>query len=143
MTAVAEASTFQERMFERIKSQMGELMTAEELKALVEKATHEAFFKTRTVVLEGYPRRTEEREAAFVELMREELRSAMTSRANALVEQWFKDHPDIFQQSLNAAIEKGFAQVVLGHINNVLAAPLQNLGAEVWQLNQRLNSRGL
>src|SRR6478736_8480675 len=49
-TAVVKGEDFQTRMFERIKAQMGELMTDEELKKIVDAALQKAFFEPTIIV---------------------------------------------------------------------------------------------
>ena len=49
MSDIEKTKSFQERMKDRIKKDIGELMTDDELSAIVERAVNEIFFKPRIV----------------------------------------------------------------------------------------------
>lgn len=141
MTNVTTTTTFQERMFERIKSQMGELMTDEELKALLEKSVHEAFFKPRIRVEGyGYNEKKVESDSHFTEMMREQLNANMSEHAKRMVEAWFIEHPETFREAVDTAIAKGFLQVVQEYVNKQLAVPLSNLSSSIFNLEQNLRN---
>lgn len=137
-TAVSGTTTFQERMFERIKSNMGDLMTDEELAALVEKTIEKAFFEPRVTTVRGDYGRTETKteDSVFVVMMREEVRLKIEAHAKARVDEWFAANPGIFKEQVDAAIARGFAQVVLDQINMSLRHPLAQLSQQVTHMVQ-------
>ena len=59
-TEVAQAKTLQERVGDRIRDQIGDLMTDADLKQLVDKALHEAFFTQRPLPKNSYHEEQEE-----------------------------------------------------------------------------------
>lgn len=140
-TNVSTNTTFQERMFERIKAQMGELMTDEELKQILDRGIGEAFFKERIVVENAGSYREEKRnlESHFTTMLREELRDKAQQHAKARVEQWFAENPEVFRAAVDEAIATGFAQVVMNHVNAHLLGPLSMLQSNV--NNMMMNRR--
>lgn len=132
MSDIATNNTFAERMFERIKSQMGELMTDEELKTLLDKAVNEAFFKPgRKTVGDGYRREEVTTEPRFVELVREQIDAQVKNYAQSCVTAWFNANPNIFKECVDAAIAKGFTKVVMDQINVHMVGPLHQLSMSV------------
>ena len=86
MNEPAITKSFEERMFEQIKSQMGDLLTQEELGKILETAIDKAFFQDR-IVKSGYS--TDVKEPLFVEMIRrivggDSWRMALTSSADVL-----------------------------------------------------------
>ncbi len=129
-------------MFERIKSQMGELMTDDELKALLEKSVHEAFFKPRKRTEgHGYQAREVDGDSRFVELMREQLDTQVEEYAKTKVSQWFLNNPEIFKKAVDEAIAKGFLQVVLNYVNSTIGGPLHGLSMAVQHMQQNQGHR--
>ena len=68
---ITKNTTFEERMFEQMREQMGTLLTEVELKAILEKSIDKAFFSDRRNHSGGY--NAKPLEPLFVELIRNEL----------------------------------------------------------------------
>ena len=74
---IAASTTFQERMFERVRESLSELLTEEEARALVDRAINEALFK-RTIEREyGYQARDVEKPSMFELMVVEEVKPKM------------------------------------------------------------------
>ena len=54
MSDLVTASTFQERMFERVRESLSELLTPDEAKALVEKAIEQSLFQRAKAYAAGW-----------------------------------------------------------------------------------------
>ncbi len=112
-TEVATVQSFQERVGSMIRAQIGELMTSEELKALVDKAMHEAFFKEREVKLDQWGRTKTMPPYAtdlVTELLREEVKAAAVA--------WLKENPGAVQEAIKGAIGKGVMDLLTTALNN-------------------------
>lgn len=116
-TQIATTKSFQERMFERVRDQMGELITNEELKVIVEHAVKEAFFKER-VDNSGYNKVT--KPPYFVELLQTHLKEQV--RETVLV--WFKENPEVVTSILDDIVKEGIAKAVMQAIDSRMSAPL-------------------
>lgn len=119
MSDIATTQAFQERMFAKIRDQMGDLMTDDDLRKLVDAAMQKAFFEPRTESNGHYG--TKQVPPLFVvlitDLMREEVAKAVT--------QWVRDHPKDVSASITAAIEKGVAGMVMASFESRVFGPLQ------------------
>jgi len=130
---IAEAKTFQQRMFESIRERMGELMTEEELKKIVETSVQKAFF-------EPYKRNGEygriiEEEPVFIKLMREHFFSQLKS----CLDEYIAANPQIISDQINNAIGRGFTQTVADYFNRNLASAINEFGRQVDSMFSRKN----
>lgn len=120
-TAVATTKDFQERMFERIRDQMGDLLTEDDLRKIVEAAVQKAFFEERR----GEYGRTVE--PVFVEMMR----GLMQSRVSAAIEKWLADNPEEVNKVIQDVIAKGFLGMISHSFEARLSWPLQQFAQEL------------
>lgn len=122
---VQTSTQFQERLFAKIRDSIGELMTEQELKAIVEKTMQQLFFAPQTRVLNpgGYNRQTIEEPPAVQMLIKELLEPAL----RAQLKQWLADNPDVVQSALDKALQTGLADAVLRAINDMLANQFMNM----------------
>lgn len=121
--------TFQERMFEKIRDQMGELLTEDELKQLVDQAVNKAFFEERRT-RSGY--HDEIKPALFVEMMQTELKA----RVGKTLEQWIADNSEIITQTIEKVIQEGITKAVMQTLEWRMNWPLQ-------QFADQLKSKGV
>lgn len=110
---VATVQSFQERVGSMIRSQIGELMTNEEIKSLVDKAMQDAFFTEREVKTDQWGRTKIEPPYAVelvTELLREEVRAAAVA--------WLRENPEAVQEAIKGAIGKGVMDLLTTALNN-------------------------
>lgn len=123
---LAMTKTFQEKMYEKIKEQIGELLSEEDLKKLVDAAVYKAFFEPHTI-RDGYGShvRTEEPPIIFQikELLRDQVRTA--------VDQWLKANPDAVTKAIDTTIAKGFHALVEQHVESKIQNALWNFGEQL------------
>lgn len=124
MSEIATTKDFQQRMFEKIRDQIGDLLTEEDLQKIVNASIQKAFFEPRTVVdNNSYSYRTKEVEPLFVELMRTELKPAIQRAAD----KWIKENPEVITNHLNDLLGKSFLQVTADYINAKAAPAVEQL----------------
>lgn len=128
-TEITDTKTFQERMFERVRDQMGDLLTETELKQIVDQAVNKAFFEPRKIST-GY--RDEIKPAIFVEMMETELKS----RVGKALEQWIQDNPEAVAQAIEKVIQEGITKAVMQTLEWRMNWPLQ-------QFAEQLRSKGV
>ena len=124
------SKTFQEKMFERIRDQIGDLMTEEDLKKIVEVAMQKAFFEP-VVELGRYGDKTTT-DPIFVK----QIRQLMLENVSLKISAWIKEHPEEITKTLNECIGKGMSGIVLSYFDQKLNWPLQ-------QFANDLRSKGL
>jgi len=125
MTAVVEQKAFQERMFARIRDQIGELMTDDELKVIVAAAIKKAFFEP-IEERDSWGRGTT-KPPAFVTLIQELLKDQVKEAAR----DWVEKNPDVITKALNEVLEKGFYGIVIAHIQNQAYGPMNELANQL------------
>lgn len=125
MNDVTTSKTFQERMFDRVRDQMGDLLTDEDLKKIVDTAMHKAFFEERNTG--GYNNTV--KPAVFVEMIENE----MKSKVNTALSNWLKENPEIVEAAITKMINDGLYKCVLSALENRLNWPLQSLADQLRQ----------
>ena len=125
MNELTTTADFQTRMFERIREQMGDLLSEEDLRKLVEKAVEKAFFEERI------ERQTYGRDIvhppAFVEMVKVEAKPMV----QAAVDKWMRDNADEMGERIDQIIRDGIAGVIADHINIAFSMPLHALRSEL------------
>ena len=124
MTEITTTKSFQDRMFERIRDQMGDLMTNEDLKKIVEAAMEKAFFEER-VDRSNY--NTITHPPLFVVMLQKLLHDQMKEA----LQQWLTDHPEEVSKAINETLSKGITKIMQDHIDAKAHLPLYNLQAEL------------
>lgn len=118
-TEIATSKNFQERVFEKIRDQLGNLLTEVELKALLDKAIEKAFFEPRQ---SGNSWDKTEKPPYFVELIQTELQSKVQDAVKA----WIDSHQDDVGKAIQEALGKGFFGILTNYLENQIRGPLYN-----------------
>lgn len=118
MTAEIQASQkFEERLFQKIRDSIGELMTEKELKELVDKSVQKLFFDPRKELVKDnrYYNSTTEviKPSKFHELIQELVEPSL----KAEIAKWLNEHPEVVKEAIDQALEGGLAQACLRAIN--------------------------
>ena len=105
-----ENKSFENRMKERIRDSIGELMTDDELSKIISRCVEDIFFKEREIK-EGYHTRTE---PPFVHKIVEEL---LTRRVKEQVMIYFGENKDKLLEIVKGIIGKGIGEAVFKAID--------------------------
>lgn len=124
---ISTSTTFQEKMFERIREQMGDLLTDDDLKVLVEKAVNDAFFKPVVVNPGTYHERKEP--PYFVQLVKDLLRNEVSNQ----LAQFIKDNPEIVNNSIQEALGGGVTKLLVQYFDSRWSGPLHELSSKLQQ----------
>ena len=130
-TEIEKPQNFQEKMFERIKESMGDLITQDEMKSLVDKAMQEAFFTGRKAN-DRYD--SPLLPSLFVELIQKEMKAQVTAAINT----WVKENPEAVTKALDEAMAKGFYNLVRQHQDSLISTPLFAFEQAIRQAGVRL-----
>jgi hypothetical protein len=123
---IAMSTDFQTRIFEKIKKDIGELMTDAEVKALVDKAMEKAFFE-RQVLKDNYGRDCGTKPSVIELLVKELLDSAV----RASVSRWLEEHPEEVAKVVDGVLRDGIVGIVSNHIRQRTEWPLQELASKL------------
>jgi hypothetical protein len=124
-TELEKATDFQTRMFEKIREQMGELLTDAELKQIVEKAMDKAFterVQTHRVGRYG-SQEVFEVEAPFVGMVRDLLAPSV----HKVVAGWLTAHPDEVKKIIDDALKDGIVKMVVQYFENKVSGPISEM----------------
>ena len=121
-TDITPTKAFEERMFEKIRDQMGDLMTDEDLRRLVATAMQKAFFEPRVMPGNGYGSPTT-LSPLFVSMIEQHMKESVST----IVSQWVADHPEEVAKVLKETIEAGIFNMMASHFASKTSWPLQQL----------------
>lgn len=121
MNEVAKAETYEDRLYKKIREDIGALMTDEELKKLVEQAIEREFFTPRHV-RRGYE--TIQVRSQLVEIVHELLGPKVREAADA----WLAANPDRVEVALKEAMANGIASAVIRSFDGMLSSAFSQLG---------------
>lgn len=126
-TEIQKATDFQTRMFERIRDSLGDLMTDEELKRVVDAAVKKAMFEPVTVMqkTDSWSSPKEVKIAdSLVEKVAKELMNAMV---RPLIEAWIQEHAAEIAPMIDKTLRDGIVKIVQDHNASIVSEPLMQL----------------
>ena len=132
--SLATASTFQERMFERVRESLSELLTPEEAKALVEKAIEQSLFKAKLVPARTYHEKDRYEPSRFEELVKEAVEPVIKSE----VEKWLTEHHEEVKASIQEIVERGIASNVVKVFQAEMRQPMYEMSGKLQQVINKL-----
>lgn len=128
---LVESKSFNERMRDRIKESIGDLLTDDDLTKIIDEGIREAFFQ---------PYNTSDRWGARIEnppLIVGVVRELLTSRVNKKVDQWFVENPDKVKEILDQVIRDGIVKMVTQAFDNKTQSALIGLQQHIMSMIQR------
>jgi hypothetical protein len=131
MSNIEISKDFQTKIFERIRDSIGDLMTDDDLKKLVEASVRKVFFEDR-VILDNYGSRRDTKPP----LIAEQIQGLLKDRVSAAVKEWIDAHQDDVKAAIDAAIAKGMFALVQQHFESRTSGPM-------YELAQRLQQKGV
>lgn len=125
-TAITTPQTFQERMYGRVKELLGELLTEEEAKQLVDKAIQDALFSTKKIY-NSYGSFITEEPPQFIELVKEQVQPIVKDA----VDKWISEHQEEVTQTIEKVIQDGILSACYKSFEAHMKQPMWNLQSEV------------
>lgn len=132
VTALANAMSFQDKVKERIQSSIGDLMTDEDLKKLVDAAMHDAFFKP-TIIRSQYGHETQQ-PPFFTTLIREEL----SNKVEEYTKEYIKDNAEKLAEIIKEHLDVSFVQAVTRAFNTMFQNDLYQVQNNIFNKLQSL-----
>lgn len=123
--AIQETQNFEERMMSKIKESIGDMITDDELKKIVERGIEKAFFEPK-MRKDQYGNREITDEPLAIRAVREFARK----KADETVEKWIKENPQKIGEILDSVLRDGIVKIVTQTIDQMFYMPLQTLKNE-------------
>jgi len=127
MTELTKADTFQQRMFERIRESMGEFLSEDDLKELLERTIEKSFFEERIVLSSSYYDRDKKKPSLFQELVTEQVQPMVEKAITA----WLQDNSEQVTTTIDAVLKDGLLSALSKAIEQKMQIPILNLGTEI------------
>lgn len=120
-------------MFERVRESLHELLTAEEAKALVDKAIQESLFETKPIY-DNYNRAVGSKTSAFAELVRNEIQPLVKT----CIQEWLAEHEEEVKTSIQTVVEQGIASAVIKVFRDEMRQPMREMGGRLQQVINKI-----
>lgn len=133
--AIETAKTFQEKIADKIKESIGELITDEDLKPLIEESIKQLLLNER-IVSKGsgaYGHNT------LPPLLQEIIEPILKDKISELVNKHLVDNPEIFTDLIQTMIKDGFLKSMTTYLDYQLQTPLMNFQQEVRNIFMKHN----
>ncbi len=116
---------FQDKLIERVRNDIGELLPDEVLQQVVAKAFEKAFFEERRTT-DNY-NRTETKEPLLVETVRKAAAEAM----KAATHEWLAENPEIMEKMIEQQLKEGLAMAAFQTVRELIDGKIGTLRIEV------------
>lgn len=130
MTDIVQSKTFEERMKERIRDSIGDLISDEDLGKMVDRSLEEVFFKAR-----ANPKRTSYYNSGEPDtlppLLHEIVKTAMTEQVTEAVKEYIANNRDQVDASIKTVLEQGMGNALVSALNGLFACQLSSLQANL------------
>lgn len=126
--AIEKPKTFEERMMDKIRDSIGDLMTAEDLKKIVERGVEEALFKRDINPQKTHWNSVPERLPSLVDKMVEQfLKEAMATAVN----KWMEENKEKLAGAVDNAIKIGAGNCMIDALDARVAGTFHAFGQMV------------
>ena len=121
-----ETKDFKTRMMDRVRESIGELLTDDELKTMIDRSMHTIFFAEKeTKNTWGQTQKTEP------PLMHEIVKKLVDPRVEACVQEYIKEHEVDVKRLIEEAIDRGLARSVMRAFDKTFLGSLRDFSMSV------------
>jgi hypothetical protein len=141
--------TFEEKMKERIRSSIGDLMSDADLAKIIEKGIDEAFFKPKPNPRYHNANHWERNNIPLQlpPMVETILTSCITERVEKLVkaevDKWILENHDKVSTVIKEVVDAGAGDMLVRHLARTFSDPITHLGIGLEQTLQQLRNKGL
>lgn len=121
-TAVVPQKPLAERIYDRVKGQLGDMVTDDDLRPLVARAMEDAFFAPRPQ-FDHWGNKAPPKVPYLVEMVQAQMEKAVREH----VEAWFTTHPEVAAKAIEEVIAKGVLAVTFQALEVRMQQPLYEL----------------
>ncbi len=113
-----------ERVYERIRDSIGDLMTDEDLKKLVDQAAQKAFFEPQPPKTTGYGARPEP------PFLVEKITELLETQVRKAADEWIKEHPEEINKIIDEQLGNGFTKIIASYLDAKMYSALHDFGQQ-------------
>lgn len=124
-TGVQKPQTFEDRLKDKLKTDIGTLMSDEELSALIAKAMERIFFQPRIIDPGGF---REKRAPSWFE---EEVHHLLKDRMKRMAEEFLDDREDRLREAMIESIRERGPELLASLFLNTAGASIQTAGVDL------------
>lgn len=115
--------TFEENILNKVKESIGDFISDDDLKKLVEKGIQEAFFKERIISTGYYGNENKILPSPFVEL----IQNLLKDKIFEILKEYVNSHSEEVNKAIRETLEQGIYELMMNYFRNQSAMPLQEL----------------
>jgi L-lactate utilization protein LutB len=132
MTDIVESKTFEQRMKERIRDSIGDLISDEDLTKMVDRSLEEVFFKPRSnPKYASYYNAGEP--ATIPPLLHELVKEVMESQVQLAIREYIGSHTEEVNAIIQKVVQEGSGTAILKALDNMFSYQLANFQANISQ----------
>jgi uncharacterized hydantoinase/oxoprolinase family protein len=124
-TAITENLSFKEKLMERIRDSIGDLISDDDLKNILEAGVDSALFERREIK-DDYGRIK-----TIPSLVDEAVSTHIKERLDARVKEWLLENPEKLEQAVNEAVTDGLGKILVQSVSNMFRNELYNFQASI------------
>ena len=109
---ITTKQSFEDRIIDRIKQGIGDMMTDEELKSILSKGVEKVFFEPRFTGVDRWGTMESKRS-----LCDEVIANHLEQKLREVINEWVKSNPDAMQNAIESTLKASVAEVVMQAIN--------------------------
>lgn len=121
MSEIAVTKDFQQRMFERVRDQIGDLLTDEDLSRIVNESVRRAFFDS-SVTIDRYGSQVRG-EPPFIAMIRD----LIDKQFRQHVKDWVKENDELLKQEVLSRLSHAFPSMLTGMIRSIVDGNTMNI----------------
>ena len=129
---VTQSKSFEDRMRDRIKESIGDLITDEELSRLVNRGLEDVFFKPTTIKVDTWNTK------AGPSLIHGLVKEVMSDRVREAVELYVRDHQEDVMAAVSKVVSEGAGAAVMSAVGAMFQSQMWTLQNNIGQQIQNL-----
>ena len=125
MNAIVENKSFEEKMKERIKDSIGDLISDEELKKLLDAAMYDVFFKPSKIKINSYDYKD------GPSFLQEIVKELMEEKVRDEIKNYINDHKDDVNKIISDVVQEGVGMSFVKSLQNIFRNDLYQLQGNI------------
>lgn len=134
MTNIVENKNFEEKMKDRIKESIGDLITDEELKKLLDAAMYDVFFKPSKVKVNSWD--TKDGPSYLQGIVKE----LLDEKVRAEIALYINEHTEEVDKTIKTVVENGIGAAMMSAMNSMFSTQMYQFQSNV---EQALHNKGI
>ena len=122
---LAVTQNFQERMKDRIRDSIGDLLSDEDLKNIIERGIEEVFFK------ETYDNSSHYNKKVFPPLIHQMVKECLNERMQEQVKIWIASHNDEVEEAIKECVVQGAGAALMAAIKYHFEGSMNTLASDM------------